>query len=107
MTTELVTSEATREVFAATFHRMHQHRDLPGYTTPTKCSSCYVEANMFIAALPGAFNPDALRKALEDIAMMLPGSVPQVMTEEEYLRAMLHECVGKARWALANLELPQ
>lgn len=43
-----------------------------------------------------------LEEALGDIATMLPGSVPLPMTEEQYLRAMLHECVRKARAALAQ-----
>jgi hypothetical protein len=44
--------------------------------------------------------PDALREALRDISNMLPGSVPLPMTEEEYLRSMLMECVRTARAAL-------
>lgn len=41
-----------------------------------------------------------LRAALEGIATMLPGSVPLPMTQEQYLRAMLHEVVRKAAEAL-------
>lgn len=45
---------------------------------------------------------ETLRAALGDIATMLPGSVPLPMTEEQYLRAMLHEVVRKATAALAG-----
>ena len=60
-----------------------------------------------VRELLGAVEAEARRPlegALRDISTMLPGSVPLPMTEEQYLRAMLHDAVRTARAALARRE---